>query len=113
MRRAEVVIIMALLSIAAFFAFSFSDYTTTKLPESIARDGELHINKYFHEWNQCMENNISAYRYDSKRIWSNLWKAVKLCETLPFMKELKIDSFRNFDEAKRHISCLRVSFLPV
>ncbi|CAJ0606310.1 unnamed protein product [Cylicocyclus nassatus] len=85
-----------------FFLYIISKYNGNRKQGLVSGDGAPRVRRQFHEWKKCMETAIYEYRNDSKKLWWNLRKAVKLCETMPFMDELKIDDFKNHDETKRH-----------
>ncbi|WKY07534.1 hypothetical protein Q1695_007194 [Nippostrongylus brasiliensis] len=63
----------------------------------------------FLEWKTCVLTRISEYEHDARALWGNLSIVVEHCEQLPFMKALKIQTFHNRDERKRHILPLEMS----
>ncbi|VDL85638.1 unnamed protein product [Nippostrongylus brasiliensis] len=63
----------------------------------------------FLEWKTCVLTRISEYEHDARALWGNLSVVAGHCEQLPFMKALKIQTFHNRDEKKRHILPLEVS----
>ncbi|XGW25429.1 hypothetical protein V3C99_006671 [Haemonchus contortus] len=107
MRRSELPLLFVLFVTIVCLLSLLRSGSITQHSQIWQKEPDPRVKSQFYQWKQCIEKNISSIEEDAKQLWGNFWKAVQLCEKLPFMADLKIKDFHNGDEIKRHIPSLQ------